>query len=110
MQKFPSFMKNPKNRIDSSQQNTKDIEGYYFEGKDDSQMAFWECYSDKESKPHTHDFDEYIVCISGEYTAFINGKEILLDQVTNYLYPKVQSKAAESKLVLEPYTPLVEKE
>lgn len=40
MKHFPSFLKNPKNKIDSSQQNTEGIEGYYFEGKDDSQIAF----------------------------------------------------------------------
>jgi hypothetical protein len=28
MGSFPDFMKNPKNRIDASQQNTDDIEGY----------------------------------------------------------------------------------
>ena len=78
MKNFPPFMKNPKNKIDSSQQNTEDIVGYYFEGKDESQIAFWECYSDKESKPHTHNFDEYIVCVCGEYTAILEGKEIIL--------------------------------
>ncbi len=34
MKDFPDFMKNVLNHIDSSQQNTKDIDGYYFEGKE----------------------------------------------------------------------------
>ena len=42
MKHFPDFMKNSKNLISSSQQNTDDIEGYYFQGADESQMAFWE--------------------------------------------------------------------
>ena len=88
MDTFPSFMKNPQNKIESSQQNTKDIEGYYFEGKDGSQMAFWECYADKESKPHTHDFDEYIACISGEYIALIHGEEIKLMPGDELFIPK----------------------
>jgi hypothetical protein len=40
---FPDFMKKPKNRIDPAQQNTADIEGYWYEAADGSQMAFWEC-------------------------------------------------------------------
>ena len=88
MKSFPGFIKNPKNQIDPSQQNTKDIEGYYFEGKDDSQIAFWECFSNRESKPHVHDFDEYILCVRGEYTAIIEGKEIVLNPGDELLIPK----------------------
>ncbi len=54
-------MKNPKNRIDPAQQNTPDIEGYYYEGADGSQTAFWECRADRTSKKHVHDFDEYTI-------------------------------------------------
>ena len=78
MKHFPGFMKNVKNKIDTSQQNTADIEGYYYEGKDDSQIAFWECLSDRISKKHSHDFDEYMLCVSGEYTAYLKDKEIIL--------------------------------
>ena len=88
MKSFPNFMKNPKNKIDSSQQNTEDIEGYYFEGNDGSQIAFWECFSDRESKPHTHNFDEYIICVSGEYTAIIEGKELILKSGDELFIPK----------------------
>ena len=45
MKSFPDFMKNPKNKISASQQNTDDIEGYFFEGTGDSQIAFWEWVS-----------------------------------------------------------------
>ncbi len=51
-------MKNEKNHIDSVQQNTNDVDGYFFEGKDGSQMAFWTCYYDRTSKEHKHEFDE----------------------------------------------------
>jgi hypothetical protein len=43
-------MKYPKNKVDPAQQNTDDIEGYFYEGADDSQIAFWECHSDRISK------------------------------------------------------------
>ncbi len=88
MDSFPDFMKNPKNRINTSQQNTEDIEGYFFQGADDSQIAFWECYADRSSKKHTHDFDEYMVCVSGEYTAYLNGMEIVLKPGDELYIPK----------------------
>jgi quercetin dioxygenase-like cupin family protein len=78
MKRFPDFMKNPANLIDNSQQNTKDIEGYFYEGADGSQMAFWECNADRVSSRHSHTFDEYMVCVSGEYTAFTEESETVL--------------------------------
>lgn len=73
-------MKNEKNRVPASAQNTSDIEGYYFEGKDGSQMAFWTCFSDRVSEKHRHDFNEYTVVVSGQYTAcFDDGREIVLN-------------------------------
>ncbi|THB72113.1 MAG: cupin domain-containing protein [Desulfovibrio sp.] len=74
MQDFPSFMKNPKNRIKQSSQHTDDIEGYVFDGVDGSQMALWTCYSNKESTEHIHEYDEYVVCVFGKYTVKMNNK------------------------------------
>lgn len=88
MNHFPDFMKNPQNKVDSSQQNTDDIEGYYFQGADGTQMAFWECRTDRESKRHTHDFDEYMVCVAGEYTVCMEGKEIVLQPGDELFIPK----------------------
>lgn len=79
MNDFPEFMKNELNRIEASQQNTKDVEGYYFEGKDGSQMAFWTCRFAGESAKHVHDFDEYIVIVEGQYTACFEDREIVLN-------------------------------
>ena len=69
MKDFPEFMKNKMNKVPSSAQNTKDIEGYYYNGAGGGQMAFWTCYADRESEKHVHDFDEYTLIISGQYTA-----------------------------------------
>ena len=38
MKDFPEFMRAQANRIDSSQQNTPDIDGYYYEGADGGQI------------------------------------------------------------------------
>lgn len=79
MKDFPAFMKNAKNRVPGSAQNTEDIEGYYFNGKDGSQMAFWTCNSAQESKKHVHDFDEYTLIVAGQYTACFEDQEIVLN-------------------------------
>jgi mannose-6-phosphate isomerase-like protein (cupin superfamily) len=75
MKDFPEFMKNPRNRIDKEAQYTDDIDGYVFHGADGSQMAFWTCCKNRNSKEHTHDYDEYFVVVQGQYTIVINGKE-----------------------------------
>lgn len=78
LQDFPAFMKSGKNHIGSQEQNTPDIDGYYFTGEDGSQMAFWTCYADRVSNKHTHEFDEYMVCIAGQYTVCLGDREIVL--------------------------------
>ena len=88
MRHFPDFIKNPKNKVRTDQQNTADVEGYYFEGADDCQVAFWECPADRVSKKHTHEFDEYMVCVSGEYTAYLGNKEIVLKPGDELFIPK----------------------
>jgi quercetin dioxygenase-like cupin family protein len=88
MKDFPAFMKNKKNSINASQQNTKDIEGYYYEGNDGSQMTFWTCSSDRISNEHKHDFDEYMVCVQGQYIAVLEGKEIVLNPGDELFIPK----------------------
>lgn len=88
MKDFPDFMKSKSNHISSNEQNTEDIDGYFYEGADGSQMAFWICYSDRVSKKHTHEFDEYMVCVSGQYTAFLNGEEFVLNPGDELFIPK----------------------
>ncbi len=73
-------MKIDANRVPKAAQNTADIEGYYYTANNGNQMAFWTCYADRESKIHKHDFDEYTVCVAGQYTAcFTDGREIVLN-------------------------------
>ena len=67
---FPEFMFSEKNKIPASQQNTPDIEGYYYTANDGSQMAFWIYKADRVSKEHMHDYDEWMLCVDGEYIVF----------------------------------------
>lgn len=88
MKDFPDFMKNELNHIDSSQQNTPDISGYYFEGKDGSQIAYWTYFSDRASKENVHEFDEYIVCVAGQYCEIFNDIEHILNPGDELFVPK----------------------
>jgi len=88
MKDFPDFMKNNKNRIYETHQNTDDVVGYFFEGADGSQMTFWTCYADKTSKVHAHEFDEYVVCVYGKYTVIIGGKETVLNPGDEFFIQK----------------------
>lgn len=88
MEHFPEFMKSSENRINLSQQNTDNIEGYFYEGRDGSQMAFWESHSDQISKKHVHDFDEYFVILSGEYIACFEDKEVVMRSGDEMFVPK----------------------
>jgi hypothetical protein len=85
---FPDFMKNPKNKIDSSQQNIPEIEGYYYEGADGSQIAFRGCHSARISKKHVHDSNEHTVIVSGEYVECFEDKEIVLGPGDELNIPK----------------------
>lgn len=88
MKDFPGFMKSKSNRISMNQQNTEDIEGYYYQGADGGQMAFWTCRTDRVSSKHTHDFDEYMICVSGQYTAVLDDKEYVLDPGDELFIPR----------------------
>lgn len=88
MREFPDFMKNKLNLIPTSEQNTKDIEGYYFEGADGSQVAYWTCNSENISKKHKHTFDEYMVCISGQYIVYIENEKFILNPGDELYIPK----------------------
>jgi len=88
MEDFPEFMRSRSNRIGSDQENTDDVEGFYFTGNDGSQMAFWTARSDRTSKGHRHDFDEYMICVSGQYTAYLNDREVVLVPGDELFIPK----------------------
>ncbi len=88
MKDFPEFMKNRKNRIESTSQYTDDIEGYVYDGADGSQMVCWRCESHQKSAEHTHDFDEYFIVIDGCYTLFMKNKKHVLHPGDEIVIPK----------------------
>lgn len=87
MQDFPAFMKQPANRIATSDQATPGVEGYVFDGADGSQMAFWTCSQSAEASPQTHEFDEYMIVVDGCYTLILDGKKIELRRGDEFFIP-----------------------
>ena len=88
MDDFPTFMKNPSNRIATTSQATPGVEGYVYDGADGSQMAFWTCRETATSAEHTHEYDEYVAVVAGCYTLIIQGQRIELKPGQEYLIPK----------------------
>lgn len=88
MKYFSYFIKNERNYMIRNQQNMKDVDGYYFEGKDSSQMAIMTCYSDRISNVHTYEFDKYMVCVWGKCIVIMNGKEAVLNVGDELFIPK----------------------
>ena len=88
MSSFPDFIKRPSNRIDNSQQNTPDIDGYFYEASDGSQVCLWTYFADRDSKENVHDFDEYVLCVDGEYVEIFNGEEHILHKGDELVIPK----------------------
>jgi quercetin dioxygenase-like cupin family protein len=87
MDDFPEFMKHSINRIAMSNQATPGVEGYLFDGADGSQMAFWTCRETAVSAAHSHDYDEYMLVVQGQYTVLIDGKRIPLRAGEEYVIP-----------------------
>ena len=77
-------MKNPANRIVTSNQATPGVEGFIFDGVDGSQMAFWTCTLSAQSAAHVHNYDEYMVVVDGCYTLIIDGQKIPLHRGDEY--------------------------
>jgi quercetin dioxygenase-like cupin family protein len=95
MATFPDFVRNPKNRIARASQYTDDIEGFVFDGVDGSQVALWTCNSNRVSKEHVHDFDEYVLVIEGHCTAILEGKRVELAKGGELHIPKGTVQAME---------------
>jgi quercetin dioxygenase-like cupin family protein len=95
MKDFPEFMKHPLNRIRQSSQYTSGIEGFVFDGKEGSQMAFWTCREDRKSAEHVHEYDEYLVCVHGRYSVIMQGRVVALNPGDELFIPSGVPHAGE---------------
>ena len=78
------FMKHPANRIAANNLAAPGVEGYVFDGAEESQMAFWSCHETASSAADVHDFDEYMIVVRGCYTLILNEQRISLQAGEEY--------------------------
>jgi quercetin dioxygenase-like cupin family protein len=88
MEKFPEFMRNPKNLIHRDSHYVEGVEGYVFDGADGSQIAIWSARDAGTAAEHSHPFDEYITTVQGEYILHMGGKALSLKPGQEAVIPK----------------------
>lgn len=90
MDDFPGFMRNPADLIRARDQHTPGIVGYVFDGAEGSQIAIWthKGPAADEPGPHTHDFDEWLVVVQGEYALEMEGKRVVMRPGDEVLIPR----------------------
>ncbi len=96
MEEFPPFMRNPANKIAAAAQFTRGIQGYVYDGADDSQLAFWTNPDGGVSAEHTHEYDEYMIVAHGHYTVIMEGKRIEMAAGEEIFIPEGISHSGES--------------
>jgi quercetin dioxygenase-like cupin family protein len=95
MNDVAEFMKNPANKIATAAQATPGVEGYVFDGANESQMAFWTCSKTASSLGHVHDFDEYMLVVQGCDTLVIDGTRIPVNAGEESFIPRGTPHAGE---------------
>ena len=87
-------MKNKKNAIAEGDQSSG-VEGYVYDGADGSQIIHWTCKEGGLSHEHLHDYEEYMLVVSGRYDMVIKGKKTPLSAGMEYRIPKGVPHAGE---------------
>jgi quercetin dioxygenase-like cupin family protein len=90
MDDFPEFMRNPVNLVRAGDQHTPGIVGYVFDGADGSQIAVWTHAGPAAQEPglDTHDFDEWLVVVQGEYELEMDGRRVFMRAGDEALIPR----------------------
>jgi len=82
--RFPDIIRKPELEVESGWEGLK---GYMFEGRDGSQVIFWECDSEIKVPPHTHNYDEYCLVIRGVCRETVEGKTTVLQRGDEMVIP-----------------------
>jgi quercetin dioxygenase-like cupin family protein len=61
--------------------------GYLFEGREGSQIIFWECDEEVTVEPHKHEYDEYCLVVEGICKETIEGEEFVLEAGDEIVIP-----------------------
>lgn len=82
--KFPDFIRQSELEVESGWEGLK---GYMFEGRDGSQVVFWECDAGVTLTRHKHNFDEYCFVIEGSCKEIIEGETKVLNKGDECVIP-----------------------
>jgi len=82
--KFPDIIRKSKLEVESLWEG---VRGYMFEGRDGSQVIFWECDSEVKVRPHKHSFDEYCLVIEGTTKEIVEGEAKILNKGDECVIP-----------------------
>jgi mannose-6-phosphate isomerase-like protein (cupin superfamily) len=87
---FPEFMRNRANLIRTRDQHTPGIVGYVFDGADGGQIALWTHAGAATREPglDTHEYDEWLIVVQGEYELEVDGRRTLLRAGDEALIPR----------------------
>jgi quercetin dioxygenase-like cupin family protein len=88
MDDFPEFLKNPKNAVPAGSHYVEGLEGFLYDGADESQIILWKGRDAGVAEEQSHPYDEYILTVQGEYILHMGGERISLKPGQEYLVPK----------------------
>jgi quercetin dioxygenase-like cupin family protein len=77
MKVFPEFVTRAANKVPNKSPDSK-MAGYLFEGKDDTQIVFWQCLEGGVQEEHSHTFWEYALVVEGTFEGTVGGKPVFL--------------------------------
>jgi len=58
-------------------------------------MAFWTCEKSGKSEEHVHEYDEYMIVVSGQYNLIFNDQKVEIKAGEEYYIPKGMRHAGE---------------
>lgn len=82
--KFPDVIRRPGLEVESGWEG---LRGYMFEGRDGSQVIFWECDPEVKAEPHKHNYDEYCLVVEGVCKETIEGETTILNKGDECVIP-----------------------
>jgi quercetin dioxygenase-like cupin family protein len=77
MKKFPEFVTRLCNKVPNKNPDSK-MEGFLFEGRDDTQIIFWQCKEGGIQEEHSHTFWEYALVVEGTFEGEVGGEKVFL--------------------------------
>jgi len=89
--KFPDIIRKSGFEVESS---LVGLRGYLFEGKNGSQLVFWECDAEVKVPLDQHDFDEYCLVVEGICKQTVEKKTTVLKKGDEIVIPAGKAHSA----------------